>query len=143
FADDPRVQEAILDALVVLTPPGKKPDPALVKALEDASPVRRAAAAHALGRNRDAALQTSVRRLLKDADVQVRLRAAQGLVFGHDRAALPVLVALLAEVPLGQAWQVEDLLYRVAGEQAPAVSVGDGSPEARAQCRAGWAGGCG
>src|SRR5205823_4773032 len=64
--------------------------------------------------------------------------AAQGLAVGRDRAALPVLIALLAEVPLDRAWQVEDLLYRVAGEQAPAASVGDGSPESRKKCRAAW-----
>ncbi|HKB42661.1 MAG TPA: PQQ-binding-like beta-propeller repeat protein, partial [Gemmataceae bacterium] len=28
--------------------------------------------------------------------------------------------------------------YRVAGEQAPGVSLGDGSPEARKKCRAAW-----
>jgi hypothetical protein len=140
FAAEEGVQEAVFEALIVLAPPDRKPDDALRAALKDAGPLRRAAGAHVLGRHSDPAIRASVRRLLEDKDVRVRFHAAQGLVFGRDRAALPVLVALLAELPLGQAWQAEELLFRVAGEQAPGVSLGDGSAEARKKCRTAWEG---
>ena len=140
FADDESVQEAVFEALAVLAPPGRNPDDSLRKALTDAAPLRRAAAAHVLGRHSDPVVRASVRKLLEDKDVRVRFRAAQGLAFGRDRAALPVLVALLAELPLGPAWQAEELLFRVAGEQAPGVSLGDGSAEARKKCRTAWEG---
>ncbi len=138
FADDETVAEAVLDALAAASPPEGKADPALLRALADASPARRAAAAHALGRHKDAAVRQAVARLLADADVQVRFRAAQALVLGRDRAGVPVLAALLSEAPLGLAWQVEEMLYRLAGDAAPSTTLGDGSVDARRRCRADW-----
>src|SRR5206468_7913087 len=98
-----------------------KAEPVLVKTLEEDEPMRRAAAALVVGKSADAGQQASVRRLLRDAEVLVRLRAAQGLVAGKDKDAVPTLIALLADAPQAQAWQVEELLSRLAGEQAPAV----------------------
>ena len=64
--------------------------------------------------------------------------AAQGLLAAHEKEALPVLVALLTEAPGALAWQAEDLLCHVAGEQSPQASVGSGSEEERRNARAAW-----
>jgi len=48
------------------------------------------------------------------------------------------LIALLGESAAARGWRVEDLLYRVAGESGPTVSLGGGDAEARKRCREAW-----
>ncbi len=74
-----------------------KLEPAVLRALEDRSPLRRAAAAEALCQSRHAEHQAAVRRLLNDPDAGVRLQAALALRGLHDKAALPVLIAQIRE----------------------------------------------
>jgi len=137
FADDGAVEDEVLATLLALTPDGKA-DPALAAALDDSSPIKRAAAAYVLGRNGDAAQRDAVRKRLKDADAGVRWQAARGLLGAHDRAAVPCLVGLLAEGPFDAAWRSEELLRRLAGDAAPAVWLDD-SAEGRRKCRDAWA----
>src|SRR5205085_2523502 len=101
--------------------------------LHDRLPARRAAAAFILGRSSAAEVRCRVEPLLGDADPKVRLRAAQGLAAGRDRAAVPVLIALLGESRPGVAWRAEELLYRIAGEHAPG-----GEGDDRKKLVAGW-----
>lgn len=136
FAEDERTEDDVFDALVVLGVRDGRPEPVLVTALKDEEPRRRAAAALAVGRSTDEEQRAAVRRLLKDADMKVRLQAARGLVAGRDKEAVPVLIALLAEAPLPVALQAEDLLSRIAGEKAPAISLGGTERE---KCRVAWA----
>ena len=56
--------------------------------LTDREPARRAAAAVLLGRYGNAEQKAAVRKLLADADPTIRVRAAQGLLAGRDKAAL-------------------------------------------------------
>ena len=72
-------------------------------------------------------------------DPRVRLRAAQGLVFGKEKSAVPVLINLLTEPAPEIAAQAEELLLFVAAEQAPSLLGGDSSPQGQQQYRAGWA----
>jgi hypothetical protein len=137
-AEDDNVEEALLEALVSSTPEKSRPDPSLIAALKDDHALRRAAAAYVLGRCSDPALQTDVRRLLADKEAKVRFRAAQGLLLGRDRSAIPALAAQLIDTPLNLAWQVEELLVRLAGESAPGVSLGTGDAETRLKCRNAW-----
>ncbi len=139
FADDEWVEDEILTALNTLGVQQGTVDAALVTAVRDPQPVRRAAAALVLGRWGNPAEQAVARMLLGDADAKVRLRAAQGLVAAGDKSAVPVLVALLAEAPTPLTAQAEELLCRIAGDQAPSVSVGTGSREARYKSREAWA----
>src|SRR5207248_10680877 len=67
-----------------------------------------------------------------------RLRAAQGLLLGRDRAAVPALVGLLSDTPLTIAWQAEGLLARLAGADTPSDLVGHGEQGARERSRAAW-----
>jgi hypothetical protein len=124
-----------LDALAVRQP---RSLPALEEALRDPLPARRAAAACVLGRRGNHEQRAAVRQLLTDPDPMVRLRAAQGLLGAKDKAAIPVLVALLAEPSVEVSWQAEELLHYAAGEGAPAAVVGSGTAKARAKCRKAW-----
>jgi outer membrane protein assembly factor BamB len=139
FADSPEIEEELLAALLVVGLHNGNPDPSLAAALGDRLAVRRAAAALVLGRAPQAAQRAAVKALLTDTDAHVRLRAAQGLVAGKEKDAVPVLVALLAAAPIASAWQAEELLCTIAGDEAPPVSVGSGPDAERRKCRDAWA----
>jgi hypothetical protein len=139
FVADGKLQEEVWYGVDALASREARMDPALLAALEDPSPARRAAAACIVGRQGTAAQKRAVEQLLRDTDPGVRLRAAQGLLAGMDKAAVPVLVELLSEPSVELAWQAEELLHWVAGEEAPAETVGAGSVAARRQCRRAWA----
>ncbi len=66
----------------------------------------------------------AVRKLLADPDAGVRLRVALSLFDAHDKDAVPVLIALLTELPRDQVWRAEDPLYQAADDKAPAGSLG-------------------
>ena len=135
FADDVMVIEEVRAALPSLALAGDKPDPALTQALQAASPVIRAAAAEALVRGGAAADRQNLRRFLTDADATVRLRVGLSFVEKRDKDALPALIAVLGELPQDQVWQVEELLSRLAGEQAPTLAAGAD----RRKVQAAWA----
>src|SRR2546425_634355 len=139
FNEDEWLQEEIFRALKTLSLRDGKLDPALAPVLQSAEPVRRAAAAFAVGRLGDAEQRSAVRNLLTDQDARVRLWAAQGLLGAGDRSAVPTLIALLGEGPVGLAWRAEELLSRAAGDGAPHASMGDASADARLKLRDAWA----
>jgi hypothetical protein len=139
FADDERIEDELCQTLKVLAWHGDHADPVLVQALHDPQPLKRSAAALAIGSGKDRGLRRIVRGLLHDSHPIVRLRAAQGLLTAGDKEAVPPLIELLAEGPKPIQWQAENLLCNVAGTDAPAVSLGEpDSPSAR-QVRAAWA----
>jgi hypothetical protein len=131
-ADDVLAEE-LQAALASLARRAPAPDPALAAALADAHPVRRAAAAEALAR---AGLVEPVRSLFRDPDPVVRLRAGLGLAT-HERAAIPILIDLLAELPPDRAWAAEEALQRLAGDAAPRAELGRGRAAA-CDCRDAW-----
>src|SRR5262245_46323622 len=51
-------------------------------------------------------------------------------------------LVLVGEPDVMLAWQAEELLHWVAGDQAPEAKVGAGSVEARRRCRAAWEAWC-
>jgi hypothetical protein len=53
---------------------------------------------------------------------------------------MPVLTALLGDSPPALAWHVEDLLFRVAGDDGPRASLGAGDGADRRKCREAWEG---
>jgi hypothetical protein len=140
FCDDEAVEEEVVQVLSRLAQQAGPIEPTLSAALRDPLRVRRGAAAYALGRVGAVEHQALVRALLADTDPRVRLRAAQGLVAGKDKTAVPVLIALMEEAPLPVSSQAEELLFRIAADKAPSVSVGQGDAGARKQCRAAWTG---
>lgn len=140
FATEDVIEDEIVGVLGVVGLHGGTGEPSLLAALKDGERQKRAAAALVLGRSAEPAHRAAVRPLLADPDAKVRLRAAQGLVAGKEKEAIPVLVALLTEAPSALAWQAEDLLCRVAGEQSPTVSIGGGTDQERRQARDAWNG---
>jgi hypothetical protein len=114
-----------------------KPAEVLVKALTDKLVVKRAAAAEALIHSSPANRRAEFRKLLKDPEPLVRLHAAQAFIAVRDKEAIPVLIALVAELPRQQAGEAEEVLYRLAGEDAPTLVQGkDVTP---AKVSAAWA----
>ncbi len=122
-AESDTVAGQIVDLLSEVGCSDGKAAPALVQALTDPVPARRSAAAITLCKGRAEMHLPAVRRLLKDADPTVRLRTALALAARGEREAVPVLVALLGELPLDKAWEAEDYLLQVAGDQAPTASL--------------------
>jgi hypothetical protein len=138
-ADDETVEEAVLQALGEVGRKGDKADPLLAAAVTDREPARRMAAALVLGRGGPEE-RRAVGPLLADPDPRVRFRAAAALVRAGDRSAVPVLLALLTDGPVGLAWQAEDLLLRVAGDDPPRAALGAADAAARRKCRQAWEG---
>jgi hypothetical protein len=136
-ADDESVQEAVLDALAAAGVRDGKVNPRLAAALRAADPLQRLAAARAHGRG-GPELRPALKPLLNDADARVRFEAAAALVRGGDKSAVePLMGLLLTEKPANLAWQVEDMLYHLAGKQAPQATLGSSAGERR-QCLAAW-----
>jgi hypothetical protein len=138
FAEDPVIEEEVLTTLAVLGFRKGQVDQALIAALTDPMPARRAAVAFLLGRSSEASHRHQARPLLKDADPRVRFQAARGFLAARDKEAVPALLALLTNGPLDLAWQAEDQLGQLAGEQTPRVTVGAGSSTERRRCCDAW-----
>ena len=137
FTNDYMMKEEIGKALKNLVMAGGMPDPAALKALSDPLPVRRIAAAEALVDAGTVSELPAVRKLLKDADGQVRLSVALALAFAQDREAVPVLIELVAELPRTKAWEAEDVLHFLAGDKAPPRLKSD-TAAARKELREAW-----
>jgi hypothetical protein len=137
-ADDEVIEEAYFNAINAVGFSGDKPDPVLLDGVRDPHPLRRAAAARALGSAVHAEQHRPVLPLLQDADPRVRFEAATALVRSGEKAAVPALLTALTDGPVSLAWQAEELLYRVAGEKAPDSTLGSGDPPTRRRCREVW-----
>jgi hypothetical protein len=138
FAPQDLVEDEVVMAILLVRGIGEKVDPVVAAALRDPVPARRAAAALVLGRDGTTEQRAAVRKLLTDRDPKVRFRAAQGLLAVREKAAVPVLVALLADGPLRLARQAEDVLACMAYDEAPTLPLGEEAAQ-RKKCRDRWA----
>ena len=136
-ADSDAVEDEVVAALAVLGVHDGKVDAAVVAALKDKAPGRRAAAGVVLGRSGTAEQRADVQKLLADADPRVRFRAAQGLLAGRDRAAVPALIALVKDGPPDLAYQADELLSCAVGAHVAHVPYGQDA-QSRQNCRAAW-----
>jgi HEAT repeat protein len=140
-AEDDGVIEEIRLALLAVAYSDGKPDPVLLRALRDETPIRRALAIDTLCQNGITAElleQVPLRKLLQDPKPSVRLRAGLALARAHESKAVSTLIAVLTELPPDYARQAEDFLFELAGEQAPKVALGSDAA-ARQKCRDAWA----
>lgn len=143
LADSVHVSDAICHTLAVVAVRDGKPDPDVVKALTDATAVRRAAAVVALivagGRDRVAAVYP---RLLQaaatetDPDAKFRMNFALA-IDARESEAVGRLLTQLPDLPRGRLWQAEDLLLQLAGKDAPKAVLGR-STESRVTARDTW-----
>jgi HEAT repeat protein len=141
YAEDDGVIEEVRLALLAVSHPDGKADPALIKALRDASPIRRALAIDTLCQNGltpSVMEQVPLRELLQDPKATVRLRAALALTRARDPKAVSTLITLLTELPVNQARQAEEYLTELAGDQSPKTPLGN-DMAARQKCRDAWA----
>ncbi len=129
-ADDVRA------ALAALAVRDGKPDPALVAALADKAPGKRAAAAVAFARAKEQL--PAVRKLLHDPEPSVRLQTALALAALREKEAVPALIDLIPDLTRTQFSPVEDLLYQLAGDKAPNAVPGEDAA-ARKKARDAWA----
>lgn len=114
-----------------------KADALLAAALADRSAKRRAMAGEVLARTAYSAHKDALRKLLTDADANVRYRVARSLALAKERDAIPVLIDTLPDLPLNTAWQAEDFLLKLATpSDAPAAMGAD--KDTRDKCKAGW-----
>jgi HEAT repeat protein len=138
FADEEAVFDEVRAALAAVAVRGGKADPALVQALHDKLPLRRAVAAEALALGGARDQLSAVRALLGDGDPTVRLRVALALGTSHEREAVPVLIDLLAELPTDKGVQAEMFLRGLVGERAPNVYLG-ADDASRRKAKEAWA----
>jgi hypothetical protein len=136
-AEEESVAETIRLALETLAVRDGKAEPALLDALNDKTPAKRAAAAAALARAHAPDVMPQVRKLLEDRDPHVRLRVGLALVAARDKEAVPVLIRLLDELPLEQTGLVLSLLYRLGGDVVPPMPPA-ADQAARRKCREAW-----
>jgi hypothetical protein len=137
FAEEEAIQDEVLLAITALCKDGSRLAP-LQPALRDPAALKRAAAGYVLGRSAEPGQRVEVRKLLRDAEVMVRLRAAQGLLAGKDKSAVPALIDLLNCSVAEIAWQAEDLLLRVGGEVGNPPLLESTKPNARKDYRDRW-----
>jgi hypothetical protein len=141
FAEDESIAEEIRGSLIALTTKDGKPEPALLGALGSAEADRRAEAGIILARANLADTRPAVRRLLKDDDASVRLRVGRALVEAKDREAVPALIELFGNLTGENREELEELLERIAGADAPALPRDDSTATRRrrlAAWRAWW-----
>lgn len=148
LADDDAVAEEIRKTLVLLAVRDGKADPALLAALSDPTPIRRAAAGIALIEGGPADRRVRV----PDAFPKVRAAAAAEedvdtkfqlvhalLTTARDKDAVGLLIDLLPDLPRGRLWQAEDYLVQLAGTSAPNVRFGRGR-DSLVQAKDAWKG---
>lgn len=138
FADDDAVEEEVLTCLTLLSLRETKVEPALVKALDDVSTVRRAAAAYVLGHVGTKEQVVKVQPLLDDLQPAVRLRAAQGMLAARNKIALPTFVNLIGNAPAPYLPKIEEILYRLSEDKGPTETIHAGSPDSRAKGVRAW-----
>jgi HEAT repeat protein len=102
-----------------------RPDPTLLQALNDPTPVRRGSAAGVLGQAGGPVARRALVPLLRDPCPTVRLKVARALVQAHEVTAVPVLIDLLAEPAPEARKQAETYLAELAGEWAVSGPGGD------------------
>jgi HEAT repeat protein len=140
FCDDETLLPEVQLAINANAYENGQPSPALLKALEDKAPVRRGAAAEALGLGPIGANLPAVAKLLKDDQPAVRLQAALALAGGaRDHEAVPVLIELINQAGGDVSIMAEDYLLRTAAEHGPAdLPAGDAARGKRRDLWAAW-----
>lgn len=145
-ADTESVADDIRTALTALAVQNGKPEPAIVAALGDASPVRRSAAYVALVEGGPASERIRIKEtypkvveaVRKEADTDAKFRGLWSLLLTtREKEFVGELVGMIPDLPRGRIWQLEELLLQLAGTAPKDGSFGK-SPEALAKARDAW-----
>jgi HEAT repeat protein len=138
-AENDAVLEEARNALVVVAYIKGKAESAVLKALDDEHPLRRASAIMALCSSGIAEPRAKLRKLLVDPMPSVRLRASLALAQASDAKAVSTLIALLGELPEAQAREVEGALSDLAGDKIPSGTTFGSDKASREKARDAWA----
>ncbi len=138
YTRDAAVEKEIWFGLDQLARKKGRIDPALMIALTDERPARRALAACVVGARGNAEERKAATALLDDPDAGVRLRAAQGLLAARHKEGIPTLIRLLEDPVIENCWQAEELLCWAAWTKAPGDVVGAGTAESKRKACAAW-----
>jgi hypothetical protein len=136
-AENESVAYEVQAALNALGAQSAQAPKAVLEALHDPEPARRAAAAEVLSHAGTSSHRAEIRPLLRDPDMNVRLQVALALASAEDKDAVPALIQLLEDLPLTRAWQAEELLLYLAGDEKPAAPLGR-DPGYRHRAREAW-----
>jgi len=79
-----------------------------------------------------------VQKLLADPDPKVRFVAGVTLLKAGDRSVMPGLLKLLTDGPVEYAYQVEDVLCQLIGDDKAPATLSGGDDAIRKKCRAAW-----
>jgi hypothetical protein len=137
FAEDDSIADDVRTDLVALAVRDGRPDPVLVSALTDKLPLKRGAAGEALCKAGAKEQMPAIRNLLHDSDASARLRVGLALSAAGEKEAIPVLIDVIGELPPHETSQLEEILYRIAGDKAPASDDATSSA-ARRRYRDNW-----
>jgi hypothetical protein len=139
LVDDESVGDEIRTTLTALAVRNGKPDAVLTTTLESKEALKRGAAAEAFARVNDKASREKMVAFLKtEPDSEVKLQIALPLVNdARNKEILPEVIRLMGEVSSDRGWRAEELLWRIAGEDGPAVTLG-ADKESREKARVEW-----
>jgi HEAT repeat protein len=129
FAESDKAAQQVEESLVAVAAVRGKLHPALLRAVKDQVPLRRAVAADVICQVGDADQRQTVKALLKDDRVSVRYRVALGLARRSEAEAIPALIDLLADLAPGQRARCEEFLTELAGDWTVQVPAGNGEFE--------------
>jgi hypothetical protein len=148
LADSEALADTIREALTALAVVDGKAEPALVSALSDKSPVRRAAAYLALTEGGPPAEHIRVKdayprlreAVLKETDPETKFGGLWSLALvTREKEYVPALIEMIPKLGRGRIWQLEELLLLMAGNHPK-----DGrflkSAESLAKARDAWLG---
>lgn len=139
FAGDPKVASGVQLALVEVAARPGKTDAALLAALADPMPLRRAVVAEVLASSGRPGAVNEVRKLLTDPQPQVRLCVALSLSEHLDEKAIVTLIDLLVDLPAKECRQAEQALQQLAGAWTPTPLSTTEDDLSRKLCREAWA----
>ncbi len=146
LADSESLAEEIRGALVALAVRDGKPEPVLVAALEDSSPLRRSAASVALieggpakERIRIPEIYPQLKEAVRtDADLDAKFTGLWSLVrTTREKEFVPDLIAMIPQLPRGRVWQLEEFLLQLAGKHPEGGRFGK-SEESLVKARDAW-----
>ncbi|HEV3237187.1 MAG TPA: HEAT repeat domain-containing protein [Gemmataceae bacterium] len=137
FAEDENLAQEVQGATAAVAFRQGKPDPAVIKALEDKAPSRRAAAAEALCQPGGEGWRANIKKLLADPDASVQLRTALALANARDKEAIPALIGQMGDGPYDQGVLAEEFLRTLAGETAPASTL-ENTADSRKKVKDAW-----
>ena len=139
YSEDHLVEQTVLATLLNLAKSNKTVIDTLQKSAKDTEATRRAAVGYVLSRIPSKDYKEIVKRLLQDSSTLVRYHTARGLLMRGEKSGVMPMIELLETAPTELAWNVEALLFRLAGTNTPTIVAGENTPAGRRQWRNAWA----